>query len=222
LEYWLEFWWVFPIALAICVSVCVVAISGSVLFVPLFTLGFPALGIPMAPAQAVQVGLFTEIFGFASSTSAFLRHRLVDVRLAGFALAFAVPAAVVGGLLANVLPSTSGARGCPRTRWRKPCGCDGERLTATLTRTVSATMGPFPTRVALDLSYETHEEARSRCLRSSSSSPRYCARSHLVVADGLTGLRPSPTSGVVHRVGVGRRLRSRVNTESWLSVMSRV
>jgi uncharacterized membrane protein YfcA len=105
-EYWLEFWWVFPIALAICVSVCVVGISGSVLFVPLFTLGFPALGIPLAPAQAVQVGLFTEIFGFASSTSAFLRHRLVDFRLAGFALAFAVPAAVAGGLLANVLPAT--------------------------------------------------------------------------------------------------------------------
>lgn len=74
---------------------------------PRFTLGFPAFGIPLAAAQAIQVGLFTEIFGLASSTSGFLRHRLVDFRLAGFALLFAVPAAVVGGLLANVLPSTA-------------------------------------------------------------------------------------------------------------------
>jgi uncharacterized membrane protein YfcA len=107
MDYWLEFWWVFPIALAICVSVCVVGISGSVLFVPLFTLGFPALGIPMTATEAVQIGLFTEIFGFASSTSAFLRNRLVDFRLAGFALLFAVPTAVAGGVLANVLPATA-------------------------------------------------------------------------------------------------------------------
>jgi uncharacterized membrane protein YfcA len=101
------FWWVFPIALAICVSVCTVSISGSVLFVPLFTLGFPALGFSLTATQAVQIGLFTEIFGFASSTSAFLRNRLVDFRVAGFALLFAVPAAVGGGVLANVLPATA-------------------------------------------------------------------------------------------------------------------
>jgi uncharacterized membrane protein YfcA len=104
LEYWFAFWWVFPIALAICIAVCTVGISGAVLFVPFFGLAFPALGIPLAPVQAVQVGLFTEIFGFASSTSAFWRSGLIDFRLAGFALAFAVPLAVAGGLLANVLP----------------------------------------------------------------------------------------------------------------------
>jgi uncharacterized membrane protein YfcA len=104
LEYWLEFWWVFPIALAICIAVCTVGISGAVLFVPFFSLAFPALGIPLAPVQAVQVGLFTEIFGFASSTSAFWRNGLIDFRLASFALLFAVPLAVTGGLLAHALP----------------------------------------------------------------------------------------------------------------------
>jgi uncharacterized membrane protein YfcA len=103
-EYWLLFWWVFPIALAICVTVCTVGISGAVLFVPFFTLAFPALGIPLTPTQAVQVGLFTEIFGFASSTSAFWRNRLIDFRIARFALLFAAPLAVFGGVLANILP----------------------------------------------------------------------------------------------------------------------
>jgi hypothetical protein len=28
MEYWLAFWWVFPIALAICITVCTVGISG--------------------------------------------------------------------------------------------------------------------------------------------------------------------------------------------------
>lgn len=103
----LEFWWVFPIALAICVSVCTVGISGSVLFVPLFALAFPVLGTSLTATEAVQIGLVTEIFGFASSTSAFLRNRLVDFQVARFALLFAVPAAVAGGVLANVLPATA-------------------------------------------------------------------------------------------------------------------
>jgi uncharacterized membrane protein YfcA len=50
--------------------------------------------------------LFTEIFGFASSTSAFWRNRLIDFKLARFALLFAVPLAIGGGVLANVLPAT--------------------------------------------------------------------------------------------------------------------
>jgi uncharacterized membrane protein YfcA len=64
-------------------------------------------GTPTRSASACQgprVGLFTEIFGFASSTSAFWRNRLIDFRLARFALLFAVPLAVAGGVLANVLP----------------------------------------------------------------------------------------------------------------------
>jgi uncharacterized membrane protein YfcA len=105
-----EFWWLFPIALAICASVCTVGISGSVLFVPLFTLALPVLGTSLTPTEAVQLGLFTEIFGFASSTSAFLRNRLVDFRVAGFALLFAVPAAIAGGVARQCPPRRGGAR----------------------------------------------------------------------------------------------------------------
>jgi uncharacterized protein len=75
-----------------------------VIFVPFFSIVFPLLGHRLEPVQAVEVGLLTEIFGFMSSTSAFWRAGLIDFRIAGFALAFAVPTAVLGGYSAHVLP----------------------------------------------------------------------------------------------------------------------
>ncbi len=74
------------------------------LFVPFYTLVFPLLGYRLEPVQAVQVGILTEIFGFLSSTSAFWRRGLIDFRVAGFALVFSVPTAILGGYLANRIP----------------------------------------------------------------------------------------------------------------------
>ncbi len=74
------------------------------LFVPFYTLVFPLLGYRLEPVQAVQVGILTEIFGFLSSTSAFWRRGLIDFRVAGFALVFAIPTAILGGYLANRIP----------------------------------------------------------------------------------------------------------------------
>jgi uncharacterized protein len=75
-----------------------------VIFVPIFSIVFPVLGHRLEPVQAVEVGLLTEIFGFMSSTSAFWRAGLIDFRIAGFALVFAVPTAVLGGYSAHLLP----------------------------------------------------------------------------------------------------------------------
>src|SRR5271170_5187409 len=80
-------------------------VSGAVLFVPFYTMVFPLLGHHLEPVQAVEVGLLTEIFGFMSSTSAFWRAGLIDFRIAGFALTFAVPTAVLGGYAAHLLPA---------------------------------------------------------------------------------------------------------------------
>ena len=74
------------------------------IFVPFFTIVFPLLGHRLEPVQAVEVGLLTEIFGFMSSTSAFWRAGLIDFRISGFALMFAVPTAVLGGYAAHLLP----------------------------------------------------------------------------------------------------------------------
>jgi uncharacterized membrane protein YfcA len=75
-----------------------------VIFVPFFTIVFPLLGHHLAPVQAVEVGLLTEIVGFLSSTSAFWRAGLIDFKISVFALAFAVPTAVLGGYTAHLLP----------------------------------------------------------------------------------------------------------------------
>jgi uncharacterized protein len=75
-----------------------------VIFVPFFTIAFPLLGHRLEPVQAVEVGLLTEIFGFMSSTSAFWRAGLIDFKISGFALMFAVPTAVLGGYTAHQLP----------------------------------------------------------------------------------------------------------------------
>jgi uncharacterized membrane protein YfcA len=75
-----------------------------VIFVPFFTIVFPLLGHRLEPVQAVEVGLLTEIVGFMSSTSAFWRAGLIDFKISLFALAFAVPTAVLGGYSAHLLP----------------------------------------------------------------------------------------------------------------------
>ncbi len=79
-------------------------VSGTVLFVPFYTMVFPLLGHHLEPVQAVEVGLLTEIFGFLSSTSAFWRAGLIDFQIAGFAVFIATPLAVLGGYASHLLP----------------------------------------------------------------------------------------------------------------------
>jgi len=78
-----------------------------VLFVPFFTIVFPLVAFKLEPVTAVQLGIFIEIFGFISSTSAFWFRKLIDFRIAGFALIFAIPTAIAGALLANYLPASA-------------------------------------------------------------------------------------------------------------------
>jgi uncharacterized membrane protein YfcA len=107
LSYWFQFWWMFPVALAICVTVNLIGVSGSVLFIPFYTFIFPLFGYQLHPIQIVQLGLFTETCGYASSSIAFGRQKLIDFRIALFALLFAVPMAILGSYLANIIPGSS-------------------------------------------------------------------------------------------------------------------
>ena len=74
------------------------------IFVPFYTIIFPLLGYHLEPVQAVEVGLLTEIFGFISSTTAFWRAGLIDFQIAGFAVLFAAPMAVLGGYASHIIP----------------------------------------------------------------------------------------------------------------------
>jgi uncharacterized membrane protein YfcA len=81
-------------------------VSGAVLFVPFFTIVFPLFAYHLEPVTAVQLGIFIELVGFISSTSAFWFRKLIDFKIAGFALIFVIPTSVIGALLANVLPAS--------------------------------------------------------------------------------------------------------------------
>ncbi|MGB6942977.1 MAG: sulfite exporter TauE/SafE family protein [Bryobacteraceae bacterium] len=79
-------------------------VSGTVLFVPLYTMVFPLLGYHLEPVQAVEVSLVTEIFGFMSSVSAFWRAGFIDFQISLFAVMLAAPLAIAGGLVSHLLP----------------------------------------------------------------------------------------------------------------------
>jgi uncharacterized membrane protein YfcA len=105
MEYWLEYWWLLPIALAICVLVCLVGVEGSLLFAPFYAVIFPWLsGVPLTPLQAIQIGIISEIFGFTSSFTGFLRAGLIDFRVGARTAALGIPAALIGVVLAYRLP----------------------------------------------------------------------------------------------------------------------
>src|SRR5512146_422361 len=104
MAYWLEMWWVFPIALPICVTVCTLGIEGAILFVPFFTILFPLLAFNLTPIQAISIGLITEVFGFASSLTAFWRAKLIDFNIAVGSALKSAPFALAGGILSFVIP----------------------------------------------------------------------------------------------------------------------
>ena len=106
-SFWLEYWWMFPIALAIAITVNTLGVSGAALFVPFFILIFPFLADPLTAGQSVQLGLITESFGLTSSALAFIVFGLVDKKLAFISILGALPFVIGGALLTAFIPKTT-------------------------------------------------------------------------------------------------------------------
>jgi uncharacterized membrane protein YfcA len=105
LDYWLEYWWLFPFFLLGATIVNTVGISGSALFVPFLIFIFPLLaGEVLTPETLVKVGLISESFGLSASSIAFIQYGLVDRRLALTVVAGSVPFVVAGALLSFFIP----------------------------------------------------------------------------------------------------------------------
>jgi uncharacterized membrane protein YfcA len=104
LDYWLDFWWLFPVFMLGATIVNTVGISGSALFVPFLIFIFPLFAQPLTPQTIVKVGLISEAFGLSSSAVAFIQYGLVDRRLALSLVAGAVPFVIGGALLSFVIP----------------------------------------------------------------------------------------------------------------------
>ena len=105
-EYWLQFWWMIPIAFVISIMVNTVGISGAALMVPFFTLIFPFLADPLTALQSVKLGLITESFGLTSSALAFIAFGLVDKKLAVYSVLGALPFVILGALFSSYLPES--------------------------------------------------------------------------------------------------------------------
>ena len=103
-SYWVEFWWMFPIALGIATLVNTVGISGAALFVPFFLLVFPLIAEPLGPEQSVLLALVTESFGLTSSALAFISFGLVDRKIGLRTVAGAIPFVLLGAVLAFFVP----------------------------------------------------------------------------------------------------------------------
>ncbi|GAB6861087.1 TSUP family transporter [Haloplanus litoreus] len=103
-NYWLKFWWLFPVFLLGATIVNTVGISGSALFVPFLIFVFPLFAQPLEPETLVKVGLISEAFGLSSSSVAFVQYGLVDRRLALSLVGGSIPFVVGGALLSFVIP----------------------------------------------------------------------------------------------------------------------
>jgi len=104
MDYWLEYWWLFPAFLLGATIVNTVGISGSALFVPFLIFIFPLAANPLEPETIVKVGLISEAFGLSSSSIAFIQYGLVDRRLALTLVGGAIPFVVGGALLSFIIP----------------------------------------------------------------------------------------------------------------------
>ncbi len=104
MEYWLQYWWLFPVFLTGATIVNTVGISGSALFVPFLIFIFPIFAHPLDSSTLVKVGLISEAFGLSSSAVAFIQYGLVDRRLALTLVGGSIPFVVGGALLSFVIP----------------------------------------------------------------------------------------------------------------------
>lgn len=90
------YWYLFPIAVVIATVANGAGIGGATFFSPLFI-----LALQLEPRVAIGAALTTEVFGFASGVIAHTRARTIDWSVARMLAMVAVPAGVVGSLLAG-------------------------------------------------------------------------------------------------------------------------
>lgn len=75
-------------------------IGGAVFFSPLFM-----LGLQLDPRIAIGAALATEFFGFTSGLIAYVKAKLIDFDLAKNLLLFSVPAAILGTIYVELIPT---------------------------------------------------------------------------------------------------------------------
>ncbi|HKJ60334.1 MAG TPA: sulfite exporter TauE/SafE family protein [Halobacteriales archaeon] len=101
LDQFLAHWWVFPAAVVFSTIALSSGVSGALFFSPFFM-----LGVGLTPAQAIGAGLLTEVFGMGNGLRSYVRQGAVDLATAKWLLVGAVPAVVVGAIVAHYADPT--------------------------------------------------------------------------------------------------------------------
>lgn len=93
MELTLEFWYLFLVAIAISTVSMAAGIGGAVFFTPILL-----IGLNMDPSVAVGTALVTELIGFLSGLSAYVKAKLIDYKLGANLLVFSIPLAILGSI----------------------------------------------------------------------------------------------------------------------------
>ena len=106
MEYFFEFWWMFPVAFCVCLMATSSSVEGAVFFAPIFIIFFPMFaGVTITPIEGIFLALSIEIFGFGSALIGYFRRSLVDTYIAKKVLVLSIPISFVFGFLAHRVPS---------------------------------------------------------------------------------------------------------------------
>jgi uncharacterized membrane protein YfcA len=98
----LAIWWVLPVVVAASTLALATGISGALFFAPFFL-----LIVGLEPAQAIGVGLMTQLFGTSFATYNYARQGVIDLAFAKAMLIVTIPLGMVGALLALVIETGS-------------------------------------------------------------------------------------------------------------------
>ncbi len=100
------YWFMFPVSIVVATCAMLSGIGGAALFTPIFILVFPLLGpeyVLGSTIAAIGTALLTQTFGFLSGFIGYYRRKLIDFALAWRLLRIAVPVAIAGALVANLV-----------------------------------------------------------------------------------------------------------------------
>ncbi len=86
-----EFWYMLPVAILVASVAMASGVEGATFFAPIFI-----LGLKVSPEVAIGTGLLTEVFGFASGLTAYIRMKVIDYKLGTALLVVTIPLAIVG------------------------------------------------------------------------------------------------------------------------------
>ncbi len=99
-----EYWFMFPLSIVVATLAMTFGIGGATFFAPVFLLLFPLVKVtPLTPADAFGAALLTELAGFSSGLSSYIKRKTIDFETAKYYLLLSIPLAIIGTFLKRIV-----------------------------------------------------------------------------------------------------------------------